>query len=245
LIERFGTAFQFLTAIPFFEVKEFSEEQLAKSMAAFPLVGATLGLILALVHFFLGQHLPPLVEGVLLVALLAWATGGFHLDGVADTIDGLAGGWTRERTLEIMKDSRVGAVGATALILVIFLKASAIGYLPDDIKFRALIATLAASRGAVVFMAFGSKYARPKAGLGTPYTNHLTAEITCQALGLSALISLVAGLPGLVGFLASWGWANLLKGHFRKKLGGVTGDVLGFAEETGEIVFLLAFHLMV
>ena len=84
MIQRFGTAFQFLTAIPFFEVKEFTEEELAKSMVAFPLVGATLGLMLALVHFFIGQHLPPMVEGVLLVALLAWATGGFHLDGVAE-----------------------------------------------------------------------------------------------------------------------------------------------------------------
>jgi adenosylcobinamide-GDP ribazoletransferase len=245
LIDRFGTAFQFLTAIPFFETREFTEKELANSMAAFPFVGAALGLMLAIIHFLVGQHLPPMVEGVLLVALLAWATGGFHLDGVADTVDGLAGGWTRERALEIMKDSRVGAIGATALILVIFLKASAIGFLPDEVKFQALIATLAASRGAVVFMAYGSKYARPKTGLGTPYTNHLTADITWQALGFSALISLVAGLPGLVGFVASWCWAGLLKGYFRKKLGGVTGDVLGFAEETGEIVFLLAFHLVV
>lgn len=245
MIERFGTAFQFLTAIPFFEAKQFSEEELAKSMSAFPWVGATLGLILAIIHFFIGRHLPPMVEGVLLVALLAWMTGGFHLDGVADTIDGLAGGWTRERALEIMKDSRVGALGATALMLVIALKASAIGYLPEGEKFRALIATLASSRGAVVFVAYGSRYARPKAGLGTPYTNHLTAEITWMALGFSALISLVAGFAGLVGFLASWCWAAWLKGKFSRKLGGVTGDILGFTEETGEIVFLLAFHLMI
>ncbi len=244
MASRFAVAFQFLTAIPLFRAREFTPRELARSMAAFPLVGLALGLGLAAVHGLGGHRLPGALEGAVLVALLAWATGAFHLDGLADTVDGLAGGWTRERALEIMKDSRVGSVGAAALSLALVTKALALGLLPDPVKVWGLVLTPAAARGAVVYLAYGSTYARPQGGLGTPYTEHLDRRTLGLALLGSALPCLALGWVGLAAFAVVVAWAGWLKGFFHRRLGGVTGDVLGFAEETGEIAFLLTLHVL-
>lgn len=240
---RFVTAFQFLTVLPLFKARRFDDAELARSMAAFPLVGAVLGLILAGVHTLFMGKLPPMLEGALLVALLALLTGGFHLDGVADTADGLGGGYTPERSLEIMKDSRIGALGAVALIMVLILKSAAFGYLEDELMWLALVATPAAARGSVVFMAFRVPYARPQGGLGSPYTSHLDLSTVVLALAFSIGFASLLGYRGIISFGAAFLWCLLLKAYFKKRLGGVTGDLLGFAEETGELAFLLAFYL--
>jgi adenosylcobinamide-GDP ribazoletransferase len=245
LFRRYAIAFQFLTVLPVFPAREFSGRDLARSMAAFPLVGATLGALLAGTHWLLGYRLPPMLEGALLVALLAWVTGGLHLDGVADTVDGIGGGrGVRERALEIMKDSRIGALGASALMLTILLKAAGLGYLPEEMKLAGIFATPAAARGAVVLLAFRSPYARPSGGLGTAYTEHLDPFTLALAVAISGALSLVLGWQGAVAFALVLFYALILKLYFRIRLGGVTGDTLGFAEETGEIVFLLALHAL-
>lgn len=242
MLERFAAAFQFLTVLPLFEPRRLEPEDLARSMGAFPLVGLALGAGLALAHALLGGRLPDLLEGAVLTALLAAVTGAFHLDGLADTLDGLAGGWTRERALEIMKDSRVGAVGAAGLALALVTKVAGLGLLPADVALRALLLTPAVARGSVVWLAYGSTYARPAGGLGTPYTEHLDAGTLRLALAGSALPCLVLGWRGLAAFGLTLLWAQGLKLYFHRRLGGVTGDVLGFAEETGEILFLVAVH---
>jgi adenosylcobinamide-GDP ribazoletransferase len=207
-------------------------------------VGLALGAGLAAVHLLVGRRLPGMLEGALLVALLALATGAFHLDGVADTLDGLAGGWTPERALEIMKDSRIGAVGAVGLTLVLIAKVAAFGSLPPSVAGRVLLLTPAVARGSLVWLAYGSTYARPNAGLGTPYTVHLDAPTLRLALLGSGLPCLLLGWRGAVAFALTLAYAQGVKGWFHQRLGGVTGDVLGFAEETGELLFLLAVHLM-
>ncbi len=239
---RFEVAFQFLTAIPLFRAQRFTQEELARSMAAFPLVGAALGAGLVGVHLVVGRSLPPLLEGVVMVALLAWATGAFHLDGLADTVDGLAGGWTREQALEIMKDSRTGAVGAAALCLTVLAKAVGLGLLPPGMRVWALVAVPAAGRGALVLVAQGSRYARARPGLGTPYTDHLDGGTVAQAVAWSLLACLPLGWKGLVGFGAVAVHARLIRRGFHRRWGGITGDVLGFAEETAEVLFLIVLH---
>ncbi len=245
MTKRFITAFQFLTAIPLFKATTFSGEELAKSMAAFPLVGAALGLIVLVFHYAIGIHLPPMLEGAAIVAIFGWATGGFHLDGLADTVDGLAGGWTVERSLEIMKDSRVGALGASALAVTVLLRASGYGYLPGYYLPMALLAAPAVSRGAAVFVAYKSKYARPEAGLGTPYTEHLDDNTVLIALVLSATISVLCGMPGIIAAMTTFIFAFWMKTRFHKKLGGITGDVLGFTQQISEIVYLITLHVMI
>lgn len=244
MISRFLNAARFLTVLPFGAAGRIDNRDLARSMAAFPLVGGLLGLIMAGTHLAIGGRIPQLMEGALLVALIAYLTGGFHLDGVADTADGLGGGYTPERSLEIMKDSRIGALGAIALTMVLLLKVAGIGYLDPKIAVFALIATPAAARGGVVFMAFKAPYARPQGGLGSPYTEHLDWFTVVVALGFSAGFSLLLGWRGALAFTVAFAWCCLLKVYFKRRLGGVTGDTLGFAEETGEIAYLLALHLV-
>jgi len=241
---RFAVAFQFLTILPLFEARQVDDRELARSMAAFPLVGLALGAGLLVCHALFGRYLPGVLEGAVLVALLAWATGAFHLDGVADTVDGLAGGWTRERALEIMKDSRTGAVGAAALVLVLLLKCLGLGLMPPAVLPMALLVTPAVGRGSAVWLARGSRYARPRGGLGTPYTDHLDAGTVQWALLGAGLPCVLLGWRGLVAFAATIAYATWLKQRFHKRLGGITGDVLGFAEETGEVLFLLCLHVL-
>lgn len=244
MVGRYVAAFQFLTVIPLFKARRFTGEELAASMAAFPLVGATLGLALGGLHVVALHKLPPLVEGAFLTLLLAWATGGFHLDGLADTIDGLGGSYTPERALEIMKDSRVGALGAIALIAVMTLKVAALASLPQKTIFAALVVVPAAARGAVIFLAFRSDYARAEGGLGKPYSEHLKWQTTMAALLIGAAFSLLLGWQGALAFATLILWNGVLKVYFRKRLNGITGDVLGFAEETGEVLFLVTLLLV-
>jgi len=239
---RFEVAFQFLTAVPLFPARRFSQEELARSMAAFPLVGAALGTGLVAFHWVAGRFLPPLLEGVVLTGLLAWATGAFHLDGLADTVDGLAGGWTREQALEIMKDSRTGAVGAAALCLVLLAKAVGLGLLPPGERAWALVGVPVAGRGALVLVAYGSRYARSQPGLGTPYTDHLDGGTVARAVVWTLLACLPLGWKGLAGVAAVAAYARLVRRGFHRRWGGITGDVLGFSEETAEVLFLIVLH---
>ncbi|MHB8766170.1 MAG: adenosylcobinamide-GDP ribazoletransferase [Deferrisomatales bacterium] len=243
MVARFTAAFQFLTVLPLFPARELTPRELARSMGAFPLVGLSLGAGLVVFHWVAGQRLPGALEGAVLVALLAWATGAFHLDGLADTADGLAGGWTRERALEIMKDSRTGAVGAAALAVAVVTKALALGLLPEGAKVLGLLTAPAVGRGAVVWLARGSTYARPGGGLAA-YAQHLDGATVRLALLSSGVPCLLRGWRGV----AAWGltvlYAGWLRGVFHRRLGGITGDVLGLAAETGEIAFLLALHLL-
>jgi len=243
VLRRYSDAFGFLTVIPLFKSRAMEDAELARSMAAFPLVGATLGLALALLHHWLFHRLPPPLEGALIVCLLAWATGGFHLDGVADTADGLGGSLNRVRSLEIMKDSRIGALGAIALIAVMLLKAAGYGYLPAQLAVPALICTPAIGRGLAVYMAFGVPYARASGGLGKPYAEQLSWPTMTAALLFAALLSLLAGWRGAAAFGATLLWVIILKYYFNRRLGGITGDILGFAEETGEAIFLVSLQL--
>ncbi|MBI5443918.1 MAG: adenosylcobinamide-GDP ribazoletransferase [Deltaproteobacteria bacterium] len=192
----------------------------------------------------IGRRLPGLLEGAALVVLLAWATGAFHLDGLADTLDGLAGGWTRERALEIMKDSRTGAVGAAGLCLALVTKVAALGLLPRELAWNAILVTPAVARGGVVWLARGSVYARATGGLGSPYAEHLDGETVALALLGSAVPCLLLSWRGAVGFVAMLLYASALKAFFHRRLGGITGDTLGFAVETGEILFLLWLHVL-
>lgn len=243
MFSRFVNAFNFLTVLPLFRPREVPAQEMGRSMVAFPLVGLVLGIIAVVLHLFITSRFPPMVEGCLIVAFFFWATGGLHMDGVADTADGMMSGKNRERALEIMKDSRTGAHGAAAASLVIILKISAFGFLPDEAKPAALLIVPALARGLMPYMAYGATYARAQGGLGSLFTEHVKETTLYLAMLITILISLLAGVSGLFAFFVTWSWVAFLKNRFHSKLGGITGDTLGFTEETSEIVALLALHL--
>jgi len=193
------------------------------------------------------------VVAALALTALALATGAFHEDGLADTADGLFGGHTPERRLDIMKDSRIGAYGALALGLSLLLRASLIALILDRSGAWAAAAAVLAvapwSRSEAVFLLATQPAARSSgaaAAVGQP--SLLTARI---ALGLSLFlatgIALAAQLPVpglLLGFALAHGATAMLSRLARRLIGGQTGDILGAAQQLAEIAIYLGLALM-
>jgi adenosylcobinamide-GDP ribazoletransferase len=210
----------------------------AASAWAWPIVGAGLWAIAALVAgaaLWLG--FTPGVVAALVLALWALLTGGLHEDGLSDTADGLIGGWTRERRLEIMKDSRVGSYGVLALVLVTLLRWSA-------------LATILAGGGIWVLVAVGAVSRAPMALVMSALPNardsglsHATGRPSAQGALIGAALALA------IAFLfAGWGaipmlvvagiTTALLARSARARIGGQTGDVLGATQQLAEAAAL-------
>lgn len=239
-MRRFIIAVQFLTLFPIKKDLELREGELAGSMAFYPLAGALQGALLVAVWYALSPVLPPTVVAGLMVLLLALTNGGLHLDGFADTVDGLAGGRTPEERLRIMRDSSTGAIGAAFVFLLLLLKFLSVLEVPGGLKPQALFLFPVAGRWAMVPLAALSDYAR-KEGLGASFSRLNPSILIISTTIAAALVFIAAGLM-FVAILAVLGiTAYILSWFFAKRLGGVTGDVFGFHSEISEVVFLIAF----
>jgi adenosylcobinamide-GDP ribazoletransferase len=232
-------ALAFLTRLPV-SASDVQPSELARSLAFFPAVGLLLGALLAAAQLALGQRLPAELSALSLVALWALLTGALHLDGLADLFDGLGGGrGDPARALAIMRDSRIGAHGAVALVLVLSAKTTATAELVRHACAWPLLAAPIAARWAVVPLIAGVRYAREE-GLGRAMTEHArTSDVVwASLLALACLAAL--GLRALYPTLAALACAGALAGSMRWRLGGLTGDVYGAAIELAELGFLVA-----
>lgn len=235
----FPLALTFLTVLPWPRLKLVGPEELARSLFWFPWVGALLGVLYAAAALGLGKVWPTSVATAGLVALTVVLTRGLHLDGLADTLDGLGGGRDPAGRLAVMKDSRLGAFGAMGLVLALLLKYAMLLALLEQGEIHGLVLFPAVSRWGMVYLAFLSPYARPEGGLGRAMTEGVTSRTltgaTLFALGLSLALFQVKGLL----LMAAAGLAILGLGRFfRQKLGGITGDVLGATNELLELLVL-------
>jgi adenosylcobinamide-GDP ribazoletransferase len=232
-------AFQFLTIIPLPFTVRCEERDLGRSMAFFPVVGLTLGLLLVGINHLLDLILPRAVTDILLIALLAGITGALHLDGVADVFDGLAARGSRERFLDIMKDPRCGPVGAAALLLLLIIKYQALIAVPEVGKDAALFLFPLMGRFSQVICTVGATRARID-GLGSTFIGGagwrqlLLAAVTSLAAALYFAGLSGIGLFGMVCLVTCW-----LRWWAHQRLGGITGDVIGFVSEMNEAVTLL------
>ncbi|HLO25315.1 MAG TPA: adenosylcobinamide-GDP ribazoletransferase [Geobacteraceae bacterium] len=244
----FLIALQFLTIIPLPFSVRCDERDLGRSMALFPLVGLTLGGLLVGADFILARFLPWQVArflpwqvaDLLLIVILTAVTGALHLDGLADVCDGLAARGGRERFLAVMKDPHTGAVGVAGLVLGLLLKYQALLHMPPEIRREALLFFPAVARFSQVQMTVGAKRARSD-GLGSLFVG---GAVTLQFV-IAGLITLAAAFflleaKGVYCFLVGWFFTWGMKGWFHRRLGGITGDVLGCVSELNEIVCLLA-----
>lgn len=241
----FRVAAAFLTVFPVADKLPMDDEQLGRSMGLFPAVGLVLGLGLVLCNALLAPLLPRAVLDCLLLLFLILATGALHLDGVADMVDGLAGGRDRESSLRIMKDSRVGAMGAVGLVMLLLLKYLCLFHVPLEQKSAALILMLTAGRWCQVFLARCSTYIRSEGGTGAVFVDHVGgAELLRGSLTLLLAVLVLFQFKGifLAGLLLLFG--VLLMHYFERRLGGVTGDVLGAATELVEVFSLLLILLL-
>ena len=238
-LAAFRLAVQFLTRLPVRARHLATEARLAAAPRYHPLVGALIGAFSGAVFWLAHMVFPASLSVVLAVAASLLATGALHEDGFADTCDGLGGGTTRERALEIMRDSRLGTYGASGLGLMLAAKVLALAAAPAEAVPWLLIAAHAASRASAVLALATGTYARD-AGIAGPVADAVGRRSLALALatGVAATCVLLAAAPPAA-VLAGLG--GLAAGHvamrvlYERKLGGYTGDCLGAVQQTSEL----------
>jgi adenosylcobinamide-GDP ribazoletransferase len=242
LVRTFLFAWQFLTAIPLSRsTHDAKPEELAASMSWYPFVGCLLGALLIaadllLVHVFSAQ-----LTSLLLMLLLIGITRGLHQDGLADMVDGLAGGRTPQARLAIMRDGRIGAIGATGLFLALGLRYAGFNALPAGEHLALLISMPTVGRWAMVVGAFHVTYARPEGGLAQPFLAHVSWRHLCVATVTAGLVlALLLGPWIALGcLLICTALVRLSTAWFHRMFGGVTGDLLGATNEVTEVLFIM------
>ena len=240
-MKSFFAALQFLTVIPLPRAWAGGEKNLEKSVRYFPLVGLLIGALVAAADFFLGILLPPLAATVITVLLLTAITGGLHLDGLADTADGFFSARPREKMLEIMRDSRIGTMGVTAVFFVLGLKVAALLPLPVPTRQVVIILMPLAGRSSLIYMMTVLSYARPEGGLAGIFVRRRSPWISLAALVfLMAAGWLLGRTPGLVVVLAAAVVTMAFVLYVFRKIGGFTGDTLGAVSEVTEVAVAIA-----
>lgn len=232
------SAVAFLTVIPAAGRSGDAGTRLGR--AYFPAVGALLGFGAGVVLLVVSTLITPLVGAAAALAVLALLTGGLHLDGLADTADGLFGGRDRERRLEIMRDPRVGSFGAIALVLVLLIDAGLLASIAPARAVLSLVVAGALSRWAMLWLVVLLPYARPQ-GLGMAASGgHRVFDLVLGSL-LAAVACLLDWRRALIAVLLVAVTATGLAAFARKRIGGATGDVYGAAVEICQLAVLVAF----
>ncbi|CAH1197706.1 Adenosylcobinamide-GDP ribazoletransferase [Paenibacillus plantiphilus] len=253
-LQAVGCAFQFMTRVPVPVAIPFTPDVLARSVIYYPLVGAVIGGLLSGAGWLLAPVVPPMPAAVLLLTLWIGLSGALHLDGLMDTADGVLSHRSRERMLDIMKDSRVGAMGVMAAVLLLLFKFAMLAELQDGGSWMAAAPLIAStcifSRMGIVAAIKIWPFARPGEGLASMFAGlrmrhfigalllHIAIVMGGYALfgiSLSKLLLIIfiqTAITLIVGLIVNV-WLT-------RKLGGLTGDTYGALNELLEAVLLLA-----
>ncbi|UTW55936.1 adenosylcobinamide-GDP ribazoletransferase [Kordiimonas sp. SCSIO 12610] len=250
IVEDIAAAMMLLTRIPV-PWRKISERppNLSRSTWAYPIVGLIIALIGASVYAVISQlNLSPLLAALIAILAMVFTTGAFHEDGLADMADGIGGGMTKDRKLEIMRDSRVGTYGAVALILSILIRAEILADLSYIVAIVALVVAAPLSRSMIVLALFFLPPAREK-GLGTVAGEPpQAAMIASLILGCFPLILLGMWLPVSIVLVLTASFLGLIivSRIAMKAVDGYTGDILGSIQQVSEatimIAILIAYH---
>lgn len=244
-LRLFLATLQFMTRIPVPErwTQGLAMDQYERGIVGFPLIGLIVGVIGGLVFTLLAPWCGLPLAALGYVLALALVTRAFHLDGLADTCDGVFSARKREQMLEIMRDSRLGTNGGLALIFMVLAKVLVVSELAlRDVSMLAMLtAASVAGRTVIVLLMYRQRYAREGNGLGNIYIGKVTGRQTAITLAGGLILTLLLGkgaavLALVITIAVVW----LLATYLRSRLGGQTGDTLGAAAEVGELVFLLA-----
>jgi adenosylcobinamide-GDP ribazoletransferase len=241
LVADIRIAVSLCTRLPVAPAGAIADGEVARASWALPLAGMLVGVVSAAIYWLAERlHVPAQAAAVLALAAGILLTGAMHEDGLADTADGLGGGKTRERKLEIMRDSRIGTFGACALVISLLLRWSAIASIDDPRSVAiALVVAHGAARAALpAFMRFvpPARSDGLSSGAGQPPVQSVAIAL---ALGIVALgLGFGAGVM-LVGSLVILAIGALLARLARGQIGGQTGDVLGALEQMAEAALLL------
>lgn len=236
-MKAFLIALQFLSRIHLASQTVWKDEDFGRAVIFFPLVGLVIGLLLYAAYVLLSLRFTGLVRAVLVAAFWFFLTGGLHADGFMDTADGLFSGRSREKMLEILKDSRVGSMGVIAFVFLVLLKVSFLSVLPEKMALTALLGIPAAARFSTLISIFQFPYAR-KQGLGRAFVEYARPHTLPKGFLVALLPAVICGpwyllLLGTAMLLTLW--ADV---HIARKLGGVTGDTYGAVLELTEMLLL-------
>lgn len=247
------SALRFYSRLPIpvfaFEAAPHAAPDFTKAPAAVAAAGASLGILAGIVLYVASAiGLPPLLAALLAIATLVLITGALHEDGLADTADGLGGGRTIERRLEIMRDSRIGSYGATAIILAMAIRATALATLIERIDpigaALAIIAVAATSRVAGLLPLWLLPPARPD-GAAASMQPPTTASMTVGMLASLAITLAALWFPGILVVASAVSVAAALAAAYaitriaEAQIGGHTGDIAGAAQQLAEAAMLL------
>jgi adenosylcobinamide-GDP ribazoletransferase len=235
------TGILFCTRLPLPHARPVEGADVARASWALPIAGALVGAVGALVYWLAhAVGLPPWPAAALTLAATLALTGCLHEDGLADTADGFGGGTTRERKLEIMRDSRIGTFGVCAVVLSLVLRIGALASLTDPaLVAPALIAAHVAARASLPAFMGILPQARAEglsAGAGQPPPASVMAALVIGVLALGLGFGLARAAVALILLVLAFGALVRLA---EKQIGGQTGDVLGALEQAGEILVLL------
>ena len=244
-IHIFFTALMFFTRIPCPKWVGHEPEYLEKSSKYFPLVGMIVGGIGALT-FYLFQFVTPVPLAVLLsLAATIYTTGAFHEDGFADVCDGLGGGWTKEKILSIMKDSRLGTYGVTGLFLILGIKVYTLTQIPINKIPIVIIAGHSLSRFIATTLIYTHPYVRDTEGKAKPAAKkmNLTSLLIGAFFGILPLLYL-RDFRIFICLVPVYLSKVYLGNKFKKWIGGQTGDCAGAVQQVSEVVFYISLLLL-
>lgn len=233
------TALRFLTTLPMPWPAPTQSGGIAKALPFFPLVGAIMGTVLLGLGWIAGLCWPPFTRAALLVVAWAILSGGLHFDGLSDTFDAIMSWRPRERKLEIMKDSRIGAMGAQAIIAVFLLK---LAFLADAGAgwWQAILVAPMLGRWAMLHAIAHFPSARP-GGLGSSVQGQIALpQLIVVSVLVMSVATAIAGLGGLGAALLAGLAAHAIGRWWTGDLGGLTGDTYGAVCELVEVIALAA-----
>ena len=246
----FLAAIRFLTSIPLPWRREewwrqTSQEQFARSLPYYPVVGLLIGLLLAGCYWLFSLFLPHTLLSALLLVVIVAITGGLHLDGFIDTIDGIAAGHAdAARRKSVMKDASVGAIGVVAVIVLLLVKFASLNSLPHSWMMATLVLMPVLGRWAMVYAVFFYPYGRQQ-GMGgelrkaTRWSGFIAATLITLAIAL-----VLAQLAGLAIMIICWLLVLGAAAFFKSKFSGLTGDTYGAINELVEVLVLILVAVM-
>lgn len=241
-----------MTIIPLPRRREASPEGVGRSLGYFPAVGLVIGLILAGLNWLLSLFLPPAIVNALLLVALVVITGALHLDGLADTCDGIAAHKTVEDRWRVMRDSHVGAFGVVGIVLLLLVQYVSLNSLPRGSLPATLVLMPVVSRWAMVYAVFTYPYARPT-GLGKVFKQGAGWQSFVLATLITLLVAIIWAwlanfsffyLVGLAIMSGIWLIVVAVATFLQRQFAGLTGDTYGAVNELAEVGVLILVGLL-
>ncbi len=230
----------FFTRLPVKYNYEYDEKDLIKGIKLFPIIGLIIGM-LVFIPTLLSSYIDKPVLVIIVWITYIWLTGGLHIDGLADTFDGVFSNRDRDRMLEIMKDSRIGTFGVLVIIILIISNLVLSYYI--DYKLFILIPIV--GRSSALLSASISKYARKEGGMGTGFIENCGVKESALAIVFTVITAYaLVSINTLLALLVTYIVVVLLTNYIKGKLGGMTGDTMGAVIELSQTFFILIVYLL-